>query len=80
MQATILYGASQRVEVVVLSVGRYAMRVVPRESDDTMELTLQYGQWVDEAGVPVEFEAFVVDDENDVRSVIGGCDVYTAAS
>lgn len=56
---SLLYPQTQRIEALVLSVGRYTMRVLARGSDDTMELTSSYGQWIDEAGVPIEFDAFV---------------------
>jgi hypothetical protein len=65
MQATIRHPDAQR--VVVLSIGQFLMRVAPRDAEDAVELTLQYGQWTDESGMPIEFESFVVDDENDFR-------------
>ena len=64
MQAIICYPNEQRVEVLVLSVGRFTMRVLPRRSADTIELKLAYGQWTDETGVPIEFDAFVASDGN----------------
>lgn len=64
MEAIIRYPNAQRIEVLVLSVGRFTMRVVPRRSADTIELKLDYGQWTDEAGVPIEFESFLVCDGN----------------
>ena len=80
MQAIIRYPNAQRVEALVVPVGHYAMRVVPANSDDTIELTQRYGQWEDESGVPVEFEALVVDDENDIRSILQVPEVRSAAS
>ncbi len=67
MQAMIRYPDAQRMEVVVLSISSFTMRVIPRLGIDTMELTRQYGEWRDETGRTVEFDSFVVDDENDFR-------------
>jgi hypothetical protein len=64
MQAIIRYPNSQRVEVVVLHVGRFSMRVIAPGSSDTTELKLDYGQWTDEAGVSIEFDSLIVNDSN----------------
>jgi hypothetical protein len=56
------------------------MRVVPRHADDAVELVRQYEQWIDETGVPVEFESFVVDDDNDIRDILEMSEVRSAAS
>jgi len=70
MEAIILYPQTQRIETLVLSVGRYTMRVLARGRDDTMELSSSYGQWIDEAGVPIEFDAFVASDADHVRRLL----------
>ena len=62
MEAIISYRDGRRVEVLVATVGRFTMRVIARESGDATDLRLDYGQWVDEAGMPVEFDAFLIDD------------------
>jgi len=80
MQAIILYPDAQRIEALVVPVGRYAIRAVPVNSDDTIELRLNYGQWEDETGVPIEFEAFLIDDENDIRSILRMPEACSAAS
>ena len=59
MQAIICYPNHQRIEVLVLFAGRFTMRVVPRHRADTIELKLAYGQWTDEAGESIEFEALL---------------------
>ena len=59
MQAIISYPDSHRTEVLILAAGRMAMRVLPRGSEDIVELNLHYGQWTDETGTPVEFELLV---------------------
>ncbi len=59
MQAIIRKSKGGRVEVIVAVVGRFTMRVIARGSRDTVELRSEYGQWVDEAGNPVEFEALL---------------------
>jgi hypothetical protein len=79
MQAILLYPDDQRIEAVVLSVGRYYMRVVPRDADDTIELVLRYGQWTDESGVPVEFDAFVVGDDNGIHNIAEMSEFRSAA-
>ena len=80
MQAIILYPDTRRTEVLVLSIGRYAMRVVPRNSVDTIEVTCSYGEWSDESGVPIEFESFVLNDDEDIRSILEMPEVCLAAS
>ncbi len=80
MQATIRYPDAQRLEVVVLFIGQFVMRIAPRDAEDAVELTLQYGQWTDETGMPIEFESFVVDDENDFRMLHETSEVRSAAS
>ena len=59
MQAIINYGGGRRMEVVVAMVGRFTMRVIGRGRGDVIELRSEYGQWVDETGRPVEFEAML---------------------
>jgi hypothetical protein len=80
MQAIILYPDTRRTEVLVLSIGRYSMRVVPRNSVDTIEVTFSYGEWSDESGVPIEFESFVLNDDEDIRSILEMPEVCLAAS
>jgi len=80
MQTIIRYPNSHTVEALVLSIGRYAMRVVPRASDDTIELKLNYCQWTDESGVPIEFESFVLAADDDIRSMLEMPQVCVAAS
>ena len=65
MQAIISYPNGQRSEVWVLSAEKFAMRVVERGTDDTMELTCRYDEWTNEAGVPIEFDAFVASGADD---------------
>ncbi len=80
MEAMILCPNRQRIEAVVLSLGPYHMRIVPRHTDDAVELVYRYGHWTDESGVPVEFEALVVDDENDLRIIAEWREIRSAAS
>jgi hypothetical protein len=70
MQAIIRYPDNRRVEVLVLSVGRYTIRAVPRESSDTLELRQSYGQWADEWGAPIEFESLVASGDEDIRGLL----------
>jgi len=58
LHTIIRYPNDQRVEALVLSIGRFAMRVVPHGMADTIELSLNSGQWTDESGVPIELESF----------------------
>ena len=67
LQTIIRYPNAHRVESLVVSVDRLAMRVVPCDGDDTVELRLSYGRWIDESGEPVEFEAFIAGDDNASR-------------
>lgn len=61
VQVTFSYPDGPKIEAVLLSRGRYSMRLVPRGVADTLELRLSYGQWSDENGVPVEIEWLVSD-------------------
>ena len=70
MQTIILYPGNQRVEGLVLSIGRYTIRVVPRHSADAVELRLSQGRWTDESGVPIEFESFIAAADFDIRSIL----------
>jgi hypothetical protein len=62
MQAIIRYPDARRVEVLVLSVGRFTMRVVAPGTSDTTELKFDYGQWTDETGVSIEFDSLLASD------------------
>jgi hypothetical protein len=70
MQVIILYPGGQRLEALALTIGPDVMRVVPRESADTVELRLSHGRWTDESGVPIEFEAFVAAPGIDIRGLL----------
>jgi hypothetical protein len=70
MEAVLLYPDGQMVEAALLSVGRYTMRVVVRGSDETTELTCNYGEWADEAGTPIEFDAIVAGEPDQVRRIL----------
>ena len=70
MQAIISYPNGQRSEVWVLSAGKLGIRIISPGDCDPGELTCLYGEWTDEAGVPIQFEAFVANGENDVRVVL----------
>lgn len=70
MEAIIRYPNGRRSEVLVLSVGKFAMRVVSPGSVDTMELTCNYGEWTDQAGVPIQFESFVASGAHEVRAIL----------
>ena len=59
MEAIISYQDGRRMQVLVAMVGRFTMRVLTRDCSDAMELKSDYGQWVDETGAPVEFEALL---------------------
>ena len=59
MEAIIRYHDGRRVEVLVAAAGRFTMRAIARHGWDAFELRSDYGQWVDEEGMPVEFEAFL---------------------
>lgn len=59
MKAIISYGDGRRTEAVVAMLGRFTMRVIVRGRGDTIELRSEYGQWMDETGAPVEFDALV---------------------
>jgi hypothetical protein len=59
MLAIIRCADDRRVSALVLSFGQFTMRILPQGARDTAELTFHYGQWTDEGGLPVEFEAFV---------------------
>ena len=48
-----------RSEALLLSSGRYRMRVAPRGNGDTIELTMLDGQWYDERGRQVAFGAMI---------------------
>ncbi len=80
MEAIILYPDQKRLEVLVLSVGRYTIRVVAPHRDDTMELSSSYGQWIDESGTPIEFESFVASGPDDVRRVMENATLGLAAA
>jgi hypothetical protein len=56
VQATFRYPDGPRIEAILLSKNTYSMRLVPRGAADTLELRLNYGQWHDEDGAPVEIE------------------------
>ncbi len=71
MLAIIRYRDGQRGEVLILSVGPYALRVVPRGGDDVLELISNGGQWTDENGAPVEFEAYIAGDGAEVGGILG---------
>ena len=70
MQTIIRYPNAQRVEALVLSIGRFTIRVVPRHSADTIELRLSQGQWTDENGAPIDFEAFVAAADVDISNIL----------
>ena len=70
MHVIILYPDAQRVEALALTIDRDVIRVVPRGSADTVEYRLNYGQWTDENGVPVEFESFIAVPGVDIRGML----------
>ena len=78
IQATILYPDGRRVEAVVLAIGRHSIRAIPRDGADTLELSLQYGQWCDETGAPVEVESLLSD--GDASVFAGMSEAYEAAA
>jgi hypothetical protein len=80
MQVIILYPGAQRVEALALTIGRNVIRVVPRESADTVELRLSHGRWTDESGVPIEFESFVAAPGVDIRGMLTMPPICAAAS
>jgi hypothetical protein len=59
MEAIITLADGRRMQVIVAALGRFTMRVIARGRGDAMELKSEYGQWLDEAGKPVEFEALL---------------------
>ena len=59
MEAIISLEDGRRVQVIVAAMGRFTMRVIAPGRGDAMELKSEYGQWLDEAGKPVEFEAML---------------------
>ncbi len=70
MVAVIRYADAQTALVVVLSVGRYTMRILTPGGHDTTELSLNCGQWTDEAGAPVTFEALLTTGPEEVNRVL----------
>jgi len=79
MEAIIRYPNGRRSEVLVVSAGKFTMRIVSPGSVDTMELTCNYGEWTDEAGTPIQFESFVVSDADDVRAILNSTAARSAA-
>jgi hypothetical protein len=80
VQTIILYPNAQRVEALVLSIGRNAIRVVHPQTADTVELRRSRGQWADESGVPIEFESFIAAADFDIRSILEMPQAYPVAS
>lgn len=70
MQAIIRYPNGQRSEVLVLSAGKFEMRIISQGDSDSVELTCTYGEWTDEAGVQIQFDSLVANGEDDVRVVL----------
>jgi hypothetical protein len=70
MEVIIRYPSGQRIEGVVLAVGKFLMRIALHNTDDTIELCQSYGQWADETGCPVEFESFLAGDHVDLNSAL----------
>ena len=68
MYATVLRPDGVRVEALVLAVGWYSMRLIPRDGDDTLELRNSYGRWTDESGAAFEIESLIATDGNSVAS------------
>jgi hypothetical protein len=59
MQMFLLYQTGRRVEAVLLAAGGGRMRLAARDAGDTIELSLLFGQWVSETGIPVEIESLI---------------------
>ncbi|GEM_PF-2640157 len=58
----ILRFATGRVEAVLLQATRERMKVIVKDQDDTLELSLIGSQWQSETGSPVEIESIVSGD------------------
>ena len=80
MQTIIRYPNAQRVEALVLALGPYSMRLLPRGAEDAIALRRRYGQWTDESGVPVEFESFVAGAGIDIGGLLETAQLGAAAS
>lgn len=57
----VISSGNSRYEAVLLAVSKDRLRIARPGHVDTIELTALDGAWVGENGMPVEFEAFLMD-------------------
>jgi len=65
MQMILVYPSGRRADAVLLSVGKNQMRIAVKHHTDAVELRQVEGEWVNERGLAVQFDAITTDGPDD---------------
>lgn len=69
MYMVLKYPSGERAEGILLAAGCGSMRVAVHYRDDAVELRQADGEWIDDQGRAVQFEALTTYDETDANEL-----------